>query len=616
MCLQRAKSDGLALISVLFLVVVLLGLTAAYYKMTSIELATTKSTSNSAAGFFSAEAALNLRAAEVEITFKGYNRPEGTSPSGSDPCMSGNDGSDDFICKSMAFANHTAISYVIENPNNPVVTQVAEGELYQGLNSQQYQYTVRAMAKNLQNRIEAILDLRFKSMLIPMFQFVAFYDKDLEILPGPTMNLSGPVHTNGDLYLNAGNQLRIDGQTSMAGRFFRGRKNNSTCKSKPVQIRDPGTYQSVEPSCPNRTEIFEADVVGWNGMIQIGVDSVTVPEPELLEPTPGNVYFDKADLRLVLSLDGANNPDLSSSATGVEIRNDSYGMDGDHINRTVNLDACVGSVDGRVVNYTKTFYNNREAADIHMLELDLQGLFDCIYSVNNALLFAKPEETIMGGKQLDDDTEGGLVIHLSVDGPDSTDLPNEYGVRIRNGETVQSSLGGAPLVKGLTIVTEQAIYVAGHYNRIGKIPAAFLADAFNVLSRNWNLDDSKSTQGLSNRVASNTTINAAVLAGTDTTGGTEGVGGQGGGYNGGLENYPRFHEKWSGKTLTYRGSFVSLNTSLHSDGAWVYGGAYYKAPNRDWDYDTDFNDAANLPPLSPRFVYLRQELFEREFEQD
>ena len=36
--------------------------------------------------------------------------------------------------------------------------------------------------------------------------------------------------------------------------------------------------------------------------------------------------------------------------------------------------------------------------------------------------------------------------------------------------------------------------------------------------------------------------------------------------------------------------------------------------NRNWGYDTRFNDAAQLPPLSPRFVYLSQTLFVREYE--
>lgn len=168
------------------------------------------------------------------------------------------------------------------------------------------------------------------------------------------------------------------------------------------------------------------------------------------------------------------------------------------------------------------------------------------------------------------------------------------------------------MVQGLTIVSDQAAYTWGHYNSVNKIPAAILADTFNPLSGNWN---DANSNNWSARGAVNTTFNAAVLAGTDTTGGIDGAGGQGGAYNGGLENYPRFHENWSGRTFTYRGSFVSLETPRHQAGAWSYGSPQYTAPGRNWDYDTDFNDAANLPPLSPRFVYLRQELFVRDFEQ-
>jgi len=81
-----------------------------------------------------------------------------------------------------------------------------------------------------------------------------------------------------------------------------------------------------------------------------------------------------------------------------------------------------------------------------------------------------------------------------------------------------------------------------------------------------------------------------------------------------LENYPRFHEDWSGKTMVYRGSFVSLNKPRHVTGAWAT--QSYSPPARDWNYDTSFNNAANLPPITPRFVYLRQQLFLRDYEID
>ena len=86
------------------------------------------------------------------------------------------------------------------------------------------------------------------------------------------------------------------------------------------------------------------------------------------------------------------------------------------------------------------------------------------------------------------------------------------------------------------------------------------------------------------------------------------------GFNGGLLHFPRLHEHWSGRTLLYRGSFVSLSPPQHVDGALDLSGGQFSNPNRDWDYDTDFEDALLLPPLPPRFIYLRQELFVRHFE--
>ena len=120
------------------------------------------------------------------------------------------------------------------------------------------------------------------------------------------------------------------------------------------------------------------------------------------------------------------------------------------------------------------------------------------------------------------------------------------------------------------------------------------------------------------RNASSTTVNAAFLAGTDVTGGEEGAPGRDRGeYNGGLENYPRFHEDWIGATLSYRGSFVSLGAPRHVNGRWCGTGmpcGIYEAPVRAWSFETNFNTASKLPPLSPRFVLLKQELFSRSYE--
>jgi HPt (histidine-containing phosphotransfer) domain-containing protein len=39
----------------------------------------------------------------------------------------------------------------------------------------------------------------------------------------------------------------------------------------------------------------------------------------------------------------------------------------------------------------------------------------------------------------------------------------------------------------------------------------------------------------------------------------------------------------------------------------------YNPPVRNWNFDPAFNNAANLPPLTPRFVYVQQVLFTEDF---
>ncbi len=146
--------------------------------------------------------------------------------------------------------------------------------------------------------------------------------------------------------------------------------------------------------------------------------------------------------------------------------------------------------------------------------------------------------------------------------------------------------------------------------------------------------------------AQETFVNSAFLAGTDrtwcrpVTGNDTGRGcNDSSWYSGGLENYPRFHENWcpaSGcQAFWYQGSFVSVDSPHHTCYAWATpfnpaadDPAYtcatyprqgfwslqrYNPPPRRWFYDALFNDAAMLPPLTPRFVYHRLVFFTQVF---
>ncbi|WP_243093711.1 pilus assembly PilX N-terminal domain-containing protein [Thermus thalpophilus] len=599
---------GFALVSTLILLVVLMSLLTAYFVLTRIELGATTASVRQTTGFYAAEAGLNLRAEEIRQKFLGYNRPTGTSPTGANPCQGTNQGSGDFQCKTYSIGGRTVRTYVVEAPNNPQSVAIPPGELYEGLEAQEYRYSLFSVALGVDGNPEAILELRFKSRLVPMFQFAAFYNKDLEILPGPDMTLNGRVHTNGDLYLNAGNDntLTVTGQVSTAGALYRGRKDTNTCTGTVRVYKADGNPSTLACNGTNRRSFSQANVAPWGGRIQVGVNRVTVPEPEALDPEPGRTYWEKADLRIGL--------DLSTTPPVPKVYRVSGGTNVVDVAATTALQACIGAV-----STSNAFYNWREEKRIQMLDVDLRKLLDCIHNNRTAFGFA-----------LDDDTDGGLVFHFTVFGPQSNGI-NNYGVRVKNGAEIASTISSAPRPRGLTIATDQAVYIQGDLNKTNWIPTAFLADSLNILSNAWN-DDTGSYRTLSQRVASNTEINAAFLAGTDITGGSEGTQGQDkGNYNGGLENYPRFHETWTNKTLTYRGSFVSLGTPRHVAGKWcgtggqgtynpstgqtanVSGCNIYDPPVRNWSYDTRFSQG-QLPPLSPRFVYLKQELFLREFE--
>ena len=600
--MRQEQEQGFALVIVLLLVVVSSALLAAHFLLTRVEQVTAGAAMEGTRGFHAAEGGLNARAEAIRKAFLLYNRPMGTPPDpvpGEVPCTGGDPGTGDFACMTYTLGGRQVRTWMVEDPANPWNVVIPPGEQFQNLTAIEYRFDASAIAMGPTERPEAILEMGFRSRLVPLFQFAAFYNKDLEILPGPAMTLAGPVHTNGNLFLDAGTSLTIDGQVTTAGRLFHGRKNDATCAAGPVAIHDLAGPLATPACAPGRYELEQEDVDGtspphldWEGQVQVGVAVLEVPGPEALDPVPGAGYWDLADLRVML--------DLADAAAPIKVYNADRTVDWANTGALTGVGGCptaIGRTSGSLIN-------QREGAAIQMLEVNVRRLMDCIETTVPGL---------MGGRDLDDATQGGLVWYFGVDDGVNAAAPNNYGVRVRGG-TMLGPTSGAVDIEGLSIVTNQALYVQGDFNADAGAdwrPAALLADSINVLSNNWN--DANSGLSLGNRNATSTTVRAAFLAGTDTTGGPGGEGGlSNGNYNGGLENYPRFHENWSGDTLTWRGSFVSLNRPLRVDGTWS--SQSYSPPNRDWGFEDRFNDAANLPPMTPRFVYLRQEMFLRDFE--
>jgi hypothetical protein len=123
-------------------------------------------------------------------------------------------------------------------------------------------------------------------------------------------------------------------------------------------------------------------------------------------------------------------------------------------------------------------------------------------------------------------------------------------------------------------------------------PASLVADAITVLSTSWN--DAMASSGIDSRIANPTTVNAAFLAGIVQT-----TNSGGGSYSGGVENFPRFLENWSGKVFTYNGSMVVMFDSKQAIRKWPGTGTVYNPPNRAWAFDQNFRDINKLPPETP-----------------
>ncbi len=680
---------GMALIGVIVVSAFLMGLAATFAVAVRSDTRLRGAFGSSVTGFYAAESGLNRGMGEYRNIFLNYNVPSGG----------------DFYPRSFVLGQRGVHYQMTPRPSNPQEVVIPSGELFAGLNAQQYRYTVNSRAENIVGDVEARVGAEFLVGYIPLFQFVAFYKDDLEIAPGPIMNLMGRVHTNGDLYLNAGNQLNvIDSpplgvftvQVSSGGDIYRGRKDRSACGGSvsidkladvvaPLGDLDPGTL-----SCGGSATrmIPHGELTNWQGSIIDSIGNIAIPEPDIIEVGSG-VFWQKADLRIVLSL-GVNDslpggPVLNSievqTAAGsrdvaktIALR--AFMMDSawntanstmpgtmpvfytdvpgctcaDGVETCANNDnscytpplsaARTGGLSGVYsdvmgpalgtfdLDYRRGgYYNHREDKWMYLLNVNVADLI-LWNSMNGEPFFATS-----------DNTEGGLVIFLTVDGPDSM-VVNNYGVRVFGSPDIPlpGGIGVSADPTGVTVVTDQAVYIVGNYNRgiagggVARQPAALVGDSLNVMSqRYWRASaasgcaanccngdfcrDGQSVRSLtsSDRDAATTWINAGFLGGVDET--------VPGDYNGGLENYPRFHEDWGGgRALNYQGSFVSLGLPERVDGDWCGTGGstssgcnIYKPPQRNWNYDPAFNDAANLPPLTPRFVYVQQVLFTEDF---
>lgn len=390
-------------------------------------------------------------------------------------------------------------------------------------------------------------DLQLAS--IPLFQFAIFYSMDLEINPGPDMNITGRVHGNNNINMQPVNTLTFQSHVTAAGKLL------STKHTNDPTVRNLANSEVVFQGEHDANTSALSLPIGTNNSPAAVAAVIEVPpaSEDPNSPMGRQRFHNKADLVVLVS---------NSSVT---VKSGQFN----------NFASTVTPGEySQWLNTSVTFFNKRENKTVKTTEIDVGKLK--LWSAANTNLWPA-----LGGR----DVRSVYVADLR-----SQTASTESGVRLKNGQSLP------PL--GLTVASPNPLYVQGHYNapsfHLGTTntsstkPAALIGDAINVLSTAWN--DANSSSSLSSRTAADTTVNAAFMGGIVPSNGTS--------YSGGVENFPRFLENWNNRTLAYNGSMVVMFYSKIATNVWGTGDVY-SPPIRQWTFDLNFMDATKLPPCTP-----------------
>lgn len=492
-----------------------------------------------------------------------------------------------------------------------------------------------------------------------LYQFAVYFADVLELWPGPDMNLAegGPVYGR-EVWFGANSRLNVHGRVIAPDGFFIDRHPDSGRTESPsnnIYLRDlragddSGDYLiRLTDANPHgghldsrHTEFRELALQNYRGGLVTGAHGVNPQSPvgleairemsenaeepsfnpahHLIQPPRDEAFFqeitDETERELFRTIEESKWStqseiilDASNVHTGGEVvlrdrAGNEIELEADQIFWEVEEYSIEdGSVTSGLYDYRQARNNSNDSRGrINLLRLDM-GIMDEWVGSPDPIPW-----------------NGGVYVHMpEVPDPVRDDhvIPanGNWAVQLHNAAVLPNRHGvETDATSGLTLATNAALYVQGNFNapngggtstepeenfgeRGAEAPAALVADAVTLLSNNWDNANSHSTSLSGDRRATSTVVSAAIISGNVASADRN--------YSGGLENFPRFLEAWSGRTLTYRGSMINLYRSEAFDGPWRFGGNVYNAPNRDWGFNRGFRDLT--PPLDPGTRVFRQ----------
>ena len=573
----------------------------------------------------------------------------------------------------------------------------------------------------------------------PLFGAAIFYNMNLEFHPGPAMTISGPVHTNGNVYVSANTSIDFTSAVTSAGNIQWGPPPSVSgypTQTGPVNFRTRrGT--SLQMWFPPGTPVDANSTAGRNNSAANWLDHRTTR----LNPASGQIENRWRELSSqrwngyvmdathgitpynVIGIDNYEWKDRRGGlASRTDLRNYGYALiepvrdalpesasemevaDADEIRRNqfahnagllLRVELTNPSQPNDPASYrTRAFRlevsegTNQKPAEVEVpLPPGLVGAFDYATGRIDASRDGQPEvyaENLRSGSSTTYDVTGGIfdprqangtasqtggklsVLALDVDRlrerihnasgqarstaewgnpvgslapftpethwngvvyvefPHAATSDREDGVRLASNPHLSLMLVNGNritnptwtnAVRGLTVATNAAMYVKGHFNADGasntgsatavennEPPAALAADAITLLSSAWGSESRRKGRDAPNqRNAAFTEVSAALLTGiTPSITGTNNM-------SGGAHNFPRFIESWSGDTLRIRGSLVALfESELHrSPFLEALCGQWYGPPTRNWGFNDNFANNI-MPPGTPNTRTFRR----------
>ena len=101
-----------------------------------------------------------------------------------------------------------------------IVTQT-KGQ-FQGLVSLRDEWQIQVTAREELSGVETVVRRKFFNDRIPLFQFGAFYQDDIEVNDPPDFTFNGRIHTNGNFFTNSnGSDIRYKSKVTIAGELVR-----------------------------------------------------------------------------------------------------------------------------------------------------------------------------------------------------------------------------------------------------------------------------------------------------------------------------------------------------------------------------------------------------------